>query len=122
MAEVDFSNARIEPVAFPGIGQSTFSNYTAVNPTEKQNVSIAMTAQLYNANSAVISRNGQISRLTNERKQLTYLYQGTFNASGTEFYIIDYGNYKMGAWRISNISFSAGDTYVFTINATLTCN
>lgn len=120
MAEVDFSHARIQPVAYPGIGQGSFSGYTAINPTGKSNVSLNMTSNLWNGNGGSIN-NGTITGLVNEKKQLVFQYQGTFNASGTEFYIIHYGNYEMGAWKISNISFSSGDTYIFQIKADLIC-
>jgi len=122
MAEVDFSNARIEPVAYPGIGQNPFASYSAINPTGKANVSLAMSANLWNASSTSITTGATQTRLVNESKQLTYLYQGTFNASGTEFYIIYYGSNTMGAWKVLNISFNSEDTYVFQINADLVCN
>ena len=68
MAEVDFSHAKIQPVAYPGIGQNPFSSYTAINPTGKSNVSLNMTVNLWNGNGGAIN-NGTISRLVNERKQ-----------------------------------------------------
>ena len=122
MAMVDFSNARIEPVAYPGIGQGAFSTYSAVNPTEKIYISFYSNVNLWNADGGTISTNASISQLLNESKQMILLYQGTFNTSGTEFYIISYGNSVMGAWKVSNISFNSGDNYVFQINANLVCN
>lgn len=118
MAEVDFSNARIEPVAYP----NPFNGYTTINPTGKGNLSLDFTSDLWDANQNTITSSLSKTRLINEKKQLMFLYQGTFNTSGTEFYIIHYGDYTMGAWKISNISFNSGDTYVFQINATLDCN
>lgn len=119
MAQVDFSNARIEPCAYPGIGSGAFSGYSAINPMGKSNVSLAMTEQLWNANGGSINTNATVTQLINQQKQLIYLYQGTFNTSGTEFYIIYYGDYQVGAWKISNISFDSGDTYIFRIRADL---
>ena len=122
MAEVDFSNARIEPVAFPGIGQGAWAGYSAINPTGKEYVSLSQSGNLYDANGANITSSTSSTKMVSEKKQLMYLYQGTFNASGTECYKIFYGNNKMGAYKISNISFQSGDTYVFMINADLVCN
>lgn len=109
MAEVDFSNARIEPT-------------TALkNPTYAAN--LGLDNNPVNSSGSSITGGASYTRLINEPKQLTYLYQGTFTASGTEFYIrYATGEGTYTRWRIYNISFSSGDTYVFTINATLTCN
>lgn len=114
MAQVDFSNARIEPANIS----------PSVNPTAYSNLTLAgYNDTLYDSRINAVSSNINVTQLTNQQKQLMYLYQGTFSASGTEFYIIhapSYTNYA--GWKVSNISFSAGDTYVFQINATLVCN
>lgn len=104
MAMVDFSNAKIEPAG-------------TVNTTGSANVSLN-TGWLKDSNHNNIGGN-TLTQLINQQKQLMYLYQGTFTASGTEFYIWG-GN--TGEWRVYNISFSSGDTYVFQINASLVCN
>lgn len=106
MAEVDFSNARIEPV---GTQNMMSYNYLDLNTTI-----------LRDANNDYISNSFTPSRLINEQKQLIYLYQGTFTVGGTEFYM--YFSDGRGQWKVSNISFNSGDTFVFQINATLTCN
>lgn len=107
MAMVDFSNAHIEP--------SGTQNVTA-DTTLNLNVS-----GLYDSSGNRINSNSSTrSELVNQQKQLMYNYQGEFTDSGTELYI--YQNVSTRCWRISNISFSNGDTYVFQINATLTCN
>ena len=113
MAEVDFSNARIEPATI-------YKSETMVNATINSNLSLD-NGFLRNVSGSSISTDVQRSVLVNEKKQLMYLFQGSFSASGTEFYVYKSDGGK-AAWKISNISFSAGDTYVFQINATLVCN
>ena len=110
MAEVDFSNARIEPY-------TTAQGVTAQNPTRNRYMSLN-TGVLYSSSSGGEIASVTRSTLINEKKQLLILFQGAFTASGTEFYLID----SLAAWHVSNISFSSGDTYVFQINATLVCN
>ena len=105
MAQVDFSNARIEP-------------WDTTNNTAWANLNLD-NGDLYAEHWVQIS-SGSVSRLINQQKQLMYLYQGTFTASGTEFYVSTGG--RAGQWKVSNISFSNGDTYVFQINASLVCN
>ena len=107
MAMVDFSNARIE-----------VNSTDTESPTKYANVNLAG-GYLYDASGNVIG-GSNISQLINQQKQLMYNYQGTFSASGTEFYVV--GNGYQARWKISNISFSSGDTYVFQINASLVCN
>lgn len=112
MAEVDFSNARIEPIG-------------TVNATKSAEVSLNIAGGiLSDVSGNQISTGYSISRLINAQKQLMYIYQGTFTASGTMFYIQQ--NVGQSAnhsgWKISNISFNSGDTYVFQINANLVCN
>lgn len=108
MAQVDFSNAIIEPIISGNVNSSS-NYYLNLNNGTLANGS---------GNSIVTSNSKNV--LINEKKQFLILYQGTFTASGTEIYIraSDYS----GWWRIRNISFSSGDTYLFQINATLTCN
>lgn len=112
MAQVDFSNARIEPIG-------------TVNATKSSYVSLDIGGGiLTDVSGNKISTGYSINRLINAQKQLMYIYQGTFTASGTMFYIQQ--NIGQSAnhsgWKISNISFQSGDTYLFQINATLTCN
>ena len=115
MASVDFSNAIIEPLDLNN----------PLNPTRESYVSLN-TAYLYAWNSSTsswssISSNASKTLLVNDKKQLLIEYQGTLNASGTEFYIkYQLSSYTYG-WKISNISFNSGDTYLFQINATLVC-
>ena len=115
MADVDFSNAKIEPVN--NLGGVLY------NPTQTSYVSLESDIRLYDNALNTISTSSNPSQLVNEQKQLVVMYNGTFNASGTEFYIVGKsGTTRVAAWRIYNISFNSGDTYLFQINATLTCN
>ena len=111
MAEVDFSHARIEP--------STLVN---ANPTSKSELSLN-TNNLYSYGSTSYTTEigiGTCTRLVNQQKQLVYQYQGTFNTSGTSFGVWTLGGTIVG-WKVSNISFNSGDTYVFQIQADLIC-
>lgn len=119
MAEVDFSNAKIEPMA-----DGAWSLFPSKNPTIRANVSLSQ-GTLYAISGSTLSTiaSGSVTQLVNQQKQLMYLYQGTFTASGTEFYVMNTSSStEVSGWRIYNISFNSGDTYVFQINATLVCN
>ena len=118
MAEVDFSNARIEPC------NVVITSSTNVNPTKFTNVSLWNNPlYIYSVSQGHTTAigNGTETRLTNQQKQLVYLYQGTFSASGTEFYILNSDSSSHAGWKISNISFNSGDTFVFKIRADLIC-
>lgn len=114
MAEVDFSNAKIEPV---DIWQSQYVMY---NPTANEYLGLASSyhTRLYDSNQQQISSTFTRTQLINQSKQFMYIYQGVFSASGTEFYILG----DNVVWRVYNISFQSGDSYVFQINASLICN
>lgn len=110
MAEVDFSNAIIEP---------------ALTDTPTVNANLSLDSNLlYSVSSpstSIVNSGATRLRLVNASKQMVYIYQGVFTTSGTEFLIHTSSNATAG-WKVSNISFNSGDTYVFQINATLTCN
>lgn len=110
MAEVDFSNAKIAP----GV---TYAGLTWQNPSKNANVSLAANSYLYDANENPVSTGLVRTRIKNAQKQLVYSYSGTFSTSGTEFYLVD----SYAGWRVWNISFNAGDTFVFKIRADLIC-
>lgn len=111
MAEVDFSHAKIEPAT---TGWMTF-----INPTSVAYVTLsAASGNIYNSSGTTIG-NIFATRLVNEQKQLVYQYQGTFSASGTEFYMSTGQSHS--AWRVFNISFNSGDTYLFQVKADLIC-
>lgn len=116
MAEVDFSHARIEPLTAMG----SFPNI--VNPVSLYGyLSLTYGSYLYDANENTVASMTH-TVLINTSNQLVVLFQGTFSTSGTEFYIIGTSYPRACGWKVSNISFNSGDTYVFQINATLTCN
>lgn len=117
MAEVDFSHAKIEPMAV-----GVWSEYpNTKNPTEGNNVTLT--------GSMVIFRNGGVAYtisytrtdLVNQQKKLVYQYQGTFPTSGSEFHLFNRISSDVYGWRIYNISFNSGDTFVFQIQADLIC-
>lgn len=106
MAEVDFSNARITPIRNTS---NNMSFYYINLPRGLRNC--------FDVSSNTIGTlNGQV--ITNRQKQAVLLYQGSFTASGTEFYMANSGG---GWWKISNISFQSGDTFIFKIRADLIC-
>lgn len=110
MAEVDFSHARIQPATSYG-GHSNLEN-----PAKYQYVSLATVDYLYDINENTIASLNR-TQLVNQQKQLVYQYSGTFTASGTEFYF----GHSLAIWKVSNISFSSGDTFIFQIQADLIC-
>lgn len=105
MADVDFSNARITPIK------------DSRNNLEFNYINLPTSGNIYDANSQGIGTlSGQV--IINEQKQFVIIYSGSFTASGTEFYMASYS----GAWwKISNISFNSGDTFMFKIRADLIC-
>ena len=102
MADVDFSNAVLdvnydEPLEFSYLG--IYSN----NPFDKSGNQI--------------TTNSGSSAVSSTPAKLTWLFTGTFTANGTEFYLgAFYGSSTGGTWKVSNISFSVGDTYSFVID------
>lgn len=106
MAQIDFSNARIEPYNTNPVNNNT--NYVSLNNA------------YFSADSGgtTINENvhANIMSATNNRIVIRYYGQMKAGVSGTSF--------AMGSmtWRVSNISYSGGDTYDFTIGCDLTCN
>lgn len=109
MAAVDFSNAHIQPYAN--------------NPIKEQNVAIWIPS---NANDITDASGTSVcsavtkTSSTPDEYTLIYTYNGTFNTSGTEFYLTVHDGSAVKYWRIYNISFASGDTFSFSINAKLT--
>ena len=102
MADVDFSNAVLEPVS----GQKPL--------TRPLMLGIARTPTLYDAQDTAIVTGQAFSTLENTSTKYSLLFSGTFTASGTEFYIVYSQNDKV--WKVSNISFASGDIYSFVID------
>lgn len=73
---------------------------------------------LYNSRPSEVAY-GNVSILSNTPSKVSLLYTGTFNSNAgtgsTEFYI-GLGSGNALRWKVSNISFSSGDTYSFIID------
>ena len=106
MAQVDFSNAHIEPYN--------------INPAEKA----FLTLNIYNSGSIIFCDSNGNSVVSSQTMQTPistptrtmFQYSGIFSTSGTEFYF----KYGAIAWRVYGITFASGDTFVFTVDSTLT--
>lgn len=101
MAQVDFSNALLEPRS----GQKPI--------TESYNLYLNNTSYLFDSNGANVVTSPSKSTLVSTPSKVTILYSGTFSASGTEFYMCNSSDKQ---WKVSNISFNPGDTYSFAID------
>lgn len=107
MAQVDFSNAVLDV-------------YRSEKPmTHNDYLRLQNHGFFYNGGS-VNEQSGSVSVITNTPTKVSLLYTGTFTASGTEFYIAYTAN--AGTFKVSNISFSAGDTYAFVIDIEVSGN
>lgn len=105
MAQVDFSNAIIEQTA----------RFYSTNPAELSNSSL-YSGYLLDSNGTQINSDYSATVIVQEHRKFVIRYTGTFNTSGTEFYISQGGSNPLtGKWKVSNINFSAGDLYTFTI-------
>lgn len=104
MAQIDFSNATIEVADYP-------LYYTAIG---------LAASYLRDMNFQAITSSISPTTLSYDDRRYIIRYTGTINAgfSGTAFYLYT----GRDTWKISNISYSGGDTFDFTIGATLTCN
>ena len=106
MAQLDLSHAHIIPVyANPG----KFS-YLGLNDTAS--------THLRNASGTELS-DGSKNLINTAKDTFKIQYSGTFKASGTEFYIA-FSNYNV--WKVTNVSFSSGDTYSFIVKANIMLN
>ena len=97
MAQVDFSGAVLQPNS--GMKPMDVSEYLRFNYSDA----------IYDINGTVISTNRGKAMLVCNPNKVTFVFTGTFTASGTELYITD-------IWRVSNITFASGDTYSFAID------
>lgn len=103
MADVDFTNAVLDANPDGTWYPLTLSDY----------LGFARTASLYNSGAVNIAYNNSVSIITDTPSKASILFTGTFDRGGTEFYMVDSGNRP---WKVSNISFSGGDTYSFIID------
>lgn len=114
MAIVDFSNAVLDVYNNNQQKPLEFSNYLGFNA--------AFGNMLLDSQGNVLS-SATRSIITDTPTKISFLYRGTFNDSGTEFYIGYGGNTpdRFG-WKVSNISFSANDTFAFVIDIEVSGN
>lgn len=103
MAVVDFSNAVIECTG------EKFWEYSFLGFTYNG-------AQLYHVpasgNVYVIVSDYHYTKMKETKTECVWLYTGKFTQAGTAFW---FGVNNQMPWKVSNISFQAGDTYAFEI-------
>lgn len=103
MAQVDFSNAVLDV-------------NTGYYPLRMQSyISLGANRILVNSTGTPITQNSAMSVVENTPSKVSILYTGSFDTSGTEFYLHD-GDTAHRYWKVSGISFSSGDTYSFIID------
>ena len=106
MAIIDFSNATIDVYAGKPM---TRGSYMGVNSS----------ASLLDLDgTTVISSGGLKSIILNTPSKVSIQYTGSVNASGTSFLIgaSSSGGSINNGWKVSNVSFSSGDTYDFIVD------
>ena len=102
MAQVDFSHAVLDV-------------NTNAKPLDSANYLNLNFAELRDSSGNQMNQTGNVSILSNTPAKVSILFTGTFysGSSGTEFYI---GTQVNRFWKVSNISFSGGDSYSFIID------
>jgi len=108
MASVDFSHATIE-LKSTVVWNDNYRVYLCLNDGTLRNS--AKNTIVSNQASTVVSDNLNGFKI---------LYSGKFTEAGTEFYIGTNWGGDVLAWKVSNVSFSAGDTYSFTVTTHIT--
>lgn len=105
MAQVDFSNAKIEPLTDDTWGWADFRLNT--------NTFYDKVAQGSSVSTAII-----VEVINDTATKKSFQYSGRFTKSGTEFYFAGTNNNRK-SWRVYNISFDIGDVYAFIIDIEL---
>jgi hypothetical protein len=105
MAVVDFSNAVLTPLLVNGSAKY-YNNWWMTLYPYYGNISI------YDSNGTQIIDSAS-SKTADTRNYYVIQFSGHMTASGTEMYIGDGDLY----WKISNVTFSNGDTVDFKIKA-----
>lgn len=123
MAQVDFSNAVLDYSDEANAYAMQESNYLFL---DYPNISYGGIFN-YNVSQYKIVTNDNVSIILNTPSKVSILYTGSFIANGTFFYIgscryFDGGWRKTLPWKVSNISYSAGDTYSFVIDIEVSGN
>lgn len=121
MAQVDFSNAKIEiinsrkPLRREYLGLTNYNSQTQI-------IYFMTLSEPYQ----YLSSNCSISVLSNTPSKYSLRFSGTFSANAgtgsTEFGIYvsySYSNYDF-YWKVSNIVFDAGDTFDFVVDVDIT--
>ena len=106
MAQVDFSNASLQPA--PNKYPLRYSYNMLLNSGN--------TCVFKNSQNSVINSDYRVTETSSSLTHKTLVYTGKFIASGTEFYIGELYGSAIYAWKVSNISFQNGDTYSFAID------
>ena len=105
MAQVDFSNAVLAPYGTNPL-RRTKASFDSYISAQKKCVDV-------NGNQITSSYNISTSHETNDSFDVEAT--GTFSTSGTEMYIYYFETH----WRVSNISFNSGDTFVLNVHVEL---
>ena len=111
MAQVDLSNAILEPILDQNNKPPYYQYYISLWGVNTQ-------IGVYDSSGTSIANNISRQKLIDVSNQLLVQISGTFTASGTEFYLGLYSTPELH-YRISNVSFSSGDTFIFQIKANL---
>jgi len=102
MAQVDFSNAVLEP-----------SNYDDPNTRPfhyGDNIGLNQSAFLYTSEDGSITTGQVKNKLVGTNTKAVIHYAGTFTKSGNYFYLESHY-----VWKVSNITYNEGDTYSFVV-------
>jgi len=99
MAVVDFSNAILD----------VYDN-TKKPMTVTDYMKLGSSSYLYDEQGQPINSNNTMSILSNTPTKVSILYTGAFISSGTSFHT------DQSQWKVTNISFSSGDSYAFVID------
>ena len=111
MAQVDFSNAVLD--VYEGS-----SSILPATPMAQNNYLKLLGGINSISGSSAVTTGDSVSVITNTPSKVSILHTGTFAESGTAFLIGQYwdnSNWR-APWKVSNISFSAGDSYSFIID------
>lgn len=111
MAVVDFSNAVLDVA-----GLNSSHNRPLAEDFYLRFGSPSGDAYFTNRDDQRVVSNPSSQIILNTPQKVSILFTGTFTTSGTEMYRY----YTM--WKISNISFSAGDTYSFVVDIEVSGN
>ena len=112
MAQVDFSNATITPLLSGASSDIVTYAYQYLDLYRTSGG--AQYADITNSTGTSIASSYTATHIKNTVSEFIIQFSGTFNESGTEFYIKHPYN-QQASYQISNISYASGDTFVFQI-------